>query len=50
MTVKQLIDMLQRANPDADVVASDIYGEGTFGITGMVFGTDTVDLTGEDMD
>ena len=48
MTVRELITMLMKVNMDAVVTASDIYDDGTFSITGMVFNEAGVDLTGED--
>lgn len=46
--VAELIEMLEATgSPSAMVVASDVYGEGEFPITGMVFNGDKVDLTGE---
>lgn len=47
MTVKELIDMLSEANPDAKVTACDLYSEGEFNITGMIYNDDGVELTGE---
>lgn len=44
MTVKQLIDRLSKVNPEVSVVASDIYGEGTFDIGGMVYDNTGVEL------
>ncbi len=54
MTVLELINMLQTpgTNVDAKVVAIDLYNEGTFPITGMIYNLhgDTVELTGENND
>ncbi|MCH8210708.1 MAG: hypothetical protein IIB99_04985 [Planctomycetes bacterium] len=49
MTVKELIFALQECNPDAEVHASDIYGEGVFPITGYVYDEQEVTLTGENL-
>ena len=49
MTVQQLIIMLVKLpNLSAPVVASDIYNEGTFTISGMIYNEDGVELTGEE--
>lgn len=50
MKVSELITLLEKANPDAVVHASDIYEEGIFEITGMIFDKGTVNLTGENND
>ena len=50
MTVKELIEMLRAANPNALVKAIDIYDEGTFLVTGMVYNMDSIELTGESLD
>ena len=47
MTVKELIEMLEKVEPDAEVTAGDIYGEGEFPVTGMVYNQESVELTGE---
>ena len=49
MTVKELIKLLEHTNPDAEVYASDIYGEGVFPITGYVYDEQEVTLTGENL-
>ena len=50
MKVHELRTMLERANPDAIIFASDIYDEGEFAITGMLFSEANVILTGENND
>jgi hypothetical protein len=52
MTVIDLIEQLQRLEPDAEVRAMDVYGEPDlegegFPITGMVFDNQNVMLTNE---
>jgi hypothetical protein len=47
MNVAELIEMLKGADPEARVIASDIYGDGQFSITGMVHDSEEVNLTGE---
>ena len=47
MTVKEVIEMLGKADPEAEVHAADIYGEGIFPITGMVYDAEHFDMTGE---
>ena len=53
MTVKELRDMLEAADPDAEVYFREIYGEPDFDdgykITGMVYGIGRVDFTNEDL-
>ena len=52
MTVLELINMLQTSgtNVDAKVVATDLYNEGTFPITGMIYNSNEIELTGENND
>ena len=51
MTVQELIDLLfKTGNLNADVTATDIYGEVTFEITSLVLNNDGVELTGETYD
>ncbi len=50
MIVRELLEMLSNVNLDAEVTASDVYGEGTFVITGMLYAGAHVDLTGENND
>ena len=47
MTVKELIQLLERTNPDVEVFASDVYMEGVFVLTGAIYNDDDVILTGE---
>jgi len=51
MTVQELIDMMEKLNKNHEVVATDIYGEGTFKITSVVYGGGEwrVELTGEEL-
>ena len=48
MTVRELIEALERLNPEAVVSAVDVYGEGRYPIKGLVFNEQVVDLTGEE--
>lgn len=50
MRVRELIAMLKEVDEEAEVVAVDVYGEGRFPITGMVYGgdVDEVELSGEE--
>ncbi len=47
MTVLQLIDMLKACDtPNAEVTVIDVWGEGTFRITGAIYNLARVKLTG----
>lgn len=41
MKVRELIEMLGKADPEAEVLAQDVYADGdNFEITGMLFGAE----------
>ncbi len=50
MTKKELMEFLEPLEDDAEVFAGDIYGEGTFLITGAIYNKDRIELTGESLD
>ena len=51
ITARELISMLSELpNLDVEVTASDTYGEGTFPILGMIYDSNSVELTGESHD
>ena len=49
MTVLELYKLIKDLSPNAEVFATDLYGEGTFKITGLIYNNDEVELTGEEL-